>query len=115
MPKHVSVELKGRIIGAHEWKHDDTIVPKKSPGKPTILGELDVNQLINKANENNRATLQEITAASPKPVSERTVRRILYKNSLFNRVAVSKPRLEPRQVEDRLAFARDKQDWTRYD
>ncbi|KAF9177548.1 hypothetical protein BGZ50_008645 [Haplosporangium sp. Z 11] len=83
MPKHLSVELKGRIIGAYEfgitpsiiakkhsilistvlkvikkWEKDGTVVPKKAPGRPPILGELGVGQLIDEAMENNRSILQ---------------------------------------------------------
>ncbi|KAK3805226.1 MAG: hypothetical protein J3R72DRAFT_499884 [Linnemannia gamsii] len=97
MPKHHPIELKGRIIGAHEtgatpssiakahnlsintvlniikkWKQEGTVVPKKSPGRRRILGEQDVEQLLNKVKDNNRATLQEIAKMSPKPVSEST-------------------------------------------
>ncbi|KAG0041712.1 hypothetical protein BGZ90_009681, partial [Linnemannia elongata] len=97
MPKHLSIELKGRIIGAYEagvapssiakafnvhkntvlnvikkWEQDGTIVPKKSPGRPPILGEQDVEQLLNRVQDNNRETLQEITKMSPKPVSKST-------------------------------------------
>lgn len=122
MPKHLSIELKGRIIGAYEagatpssiartrnlristvlaiikkWEQEGTVVPKKSSGRPSILGEQDVEQLLKKVQDNNRNTLQEITKMSPKPVSERTVRKILHKNKIFHRVAVSKPYLESRQ------------------
>ncbi|KAF9080179.1 hypothetical protein BGX29_005551, partial [Mortierella sp. GBA35] len=97
MPKRLSVELKGRIIGAYEfgitpsliakkhnilistvlkvvkkWEKDGTVIPKKSPGRRPVLDKWDVEQVINKAKEDNRASLQEITAASPKPVSQNT-------------------------------------------
>ncbi|KAF9179894.1 hypothetical protein BGZ50_006595, partial [Haplosporangium sp. Z 11] len=67
MPKHLSVELKGRIVGAYafgiipstiakkhnillstvlkvtkKWEKDGTVVPQKAP-RPSILGELDVD------------------------------------------------------------------------
>ncbi|KAG0370126.1 hypothetical protein BGZ54_007654 [Gamsiella multidivaricata] len=100
MPKHHSVKLKGRIIGAHEA--DGTVVPKKQPGRPPILGELDVEQPVNKVKSDNRMALQEIVAESPKPVSKNTLRRVLHNSRIFCRVVVKKPRLEPRHVEQRL-------------
>ncbi|KAF9140997.1 hypothetical protein BG015_001427 [Linnemannia schmuckeri] len=67
MPKHHSIELKGRIIGAYEagatpssiakthslplttvlaiikkWEQEGTIVPKKSTGRPPVIREKDV-------------------------------------------------------------------------
>jgi hypothetical protein len=93
-------------------ERDGTIVPKKAPGRPPILGELDINTLLNNVQDNNCTTIQDITAKAPKPVSTSTGRRILHKNGLFYRVAVKRPRLQPRHAEERLAFSRCKQDWT---
>ena len=137
MPKHHSVELKGRIVGAYEagvtpsniakahnlhintvlniikkWKQEGTIVPKKPHGGRPILGEKDVEQFLNRVQDNNCATLQEVIKMSPKPVSESTMRRILHKRGIFRRDSVKKPRLEPRYVAARLAFAYDKSKWT---
>lgn len=122
MPKHLSIELKWRIVGAYEagatpssiakahnlrintvlaiitkWKQEGTVLPKKPPGRSPTLGEQDVEQLLKRVQSNNRITLREITEMSPKPVSESTIRRILHKSKVFHRVAVSKPFLEPRQ------------------
>ncbi|KAG0343478.1 hypothetical protein BGZ54_006159, partial [Gamsiella multidivaricata] len=78
------------------WDKDGTVVPKKQPGRPPILREPDVEQLVNRVKSDNRMTLQEIVAESPKPVSKNTIRRALHNSGIFCRVAVKKPRLEPR-------------------
>ncbi|KAF9156616.1 hypothetical protein BG015_003584 [Linnemannia schmuckeri] len=122
MPKHHSIELKGRIVGAYEagatpssiakahnlrintvlaiikkWEQEGTIVPKKPPGGRPILGDQDVEQLLDRVKDSNCATLQEIIKLSPKPVSESTIRRILRKKKIFCHAPVKRPRLTPRQ------------------
>ncbi|KAF9118325.1 hypothetical protein BG015_006675, partial [Linnemannia schmuckeri] len=112
MPKHHPIELKGRSVGAYEagatpssiakahnlhintvltiikkWEQEGTIVPKISSGRPPILEEPDVEQLLKRVQDNNRVTLREITMMSSKPVSESTIRRILHKNKVFHRIA----------------------------
>ncbi|KAF9101464.1 hypothetical protein BGX27_011456 [Mortierella sp. AM989] len=102
MPENLSIELKGRIIGAFEFgmsqadiarkygltkqtvsnvikKFEDegTIVPKKTQGRRSILSPLDVNKILEYAKENNGCTLQEIANACPKKVSTQTIRRVL--------------------------------------
>ncbi|KAF8962948.1 hypothetical protein BGZ46_001070 [Entomortierella lignicola] len=96
-------ELKARIIGAHEsgatpgrilkmynvpistilriiekWNRDGTVFPRKSPGRRPILTPLEINTLINDAKKDNRRTIQEIAKSAPKPVSKKTVQRILH-------------------------------------
>ncbi|KAG0365019.1 hypothetical protein BGZ54_006950, partial [Gamsiella multidivaricata] len=92
--KH-NLSIKAVLLIVQKWDKDGTVVPKKQPGRPSILGELDVEQLVNKVKSDNRMTLQEIVAKSPKPVSKNTIRRVLHNSGIFCRVAVKKPRLEP--------------------
>ncbi|KAF8978817.1 hypothetical protein BGZ46_006109 [Entomortierella lignicola] len=103
MPKHLLVELKGRIVGAfefgipqadiarryglktqtvskviEEFEKEGTVVPKKSRGRKPILTPFDVKSVLDHVKNNNSDTLQEITNAYPNDVSTRTIRRLLH-------------------------------------
>jgi transposase len=137
MPKHLSTEEKGVIVGMNlaGMKHREIAeargVPKSTvsgiisnygirgttthaqgAGRPPALTERDIRSVARSARRDRRATLREIASILPHQVSERTVQRALHAAGIFSRIATKKPYLDERHRQRRIDFERAYRNWT---
>jgi len=81
-------------------------------GRPPKFAERGERAVVRYTLKNRRATLGEITNASPVKAHPNTIRKVLKKNEINSRVARMKPYLMPRHIVNRKVFAKEHLNWT---
>jgi transposase len=100
----------GRIIA--KFKKTGVYTKTKQSGRPKKLSKMDVRQLEDLVIHERRGNLEDFRKLMRVEVSVSTLRRALHELGIFCRVARKKPHLSPKQIVNRLAFAKKYKDWT---
>ena len=142
LAKELTSAQKGGIITAKKLGHNNTIIAKtvgchrttvtrflaayesgetskKRPGRPCILDSQKRKRLkaiVLKNKESRRKNLAEITnivsAEINKPISARTIRRVLHKENVHSCIPRKKPFISAINKAKRLAWAMERRHWT---
>ena len=89
-----------------QFKEDGNFKSHTSHGRPKLLNERDVQNIILFLRSNCQASLTKITNACPVLVSTMTIYCTLYDNGIFSRIAVKKPFLTTQHMSRQFDFAR---------